>query len=427
MRHYPLLRFIVCVLLVGLLGQARDGVAQDVRPHIVFVIAESEYNTKDTLPAFAKKYLDKEFRCSFVHANPNDRNDVPGLEVLCDADLLVLSMRRCFLPVPQMDHLERFIRAGKPLVVIRVSCAAFAEQGRYKRPGPGQVVWQRFDQEVLGCNYQGYDGESRKTGCDVWILPEAADYPILKDVKPAKFHSRSWPYKMRPLAETATPLMMGRSSKDKPEEPVAWTNTYNGGRVFYTSLEQAFDIMCVSLEAIVSHAQSRGVRFAVELHNALTARPDMLVKLTERFGPDELGVNFDTGNSFLAGNDPVEYLRKVADRVIHVHIKDIPESQLHERGKVTGTRVGVAAGDGVLDLPGIVDVLAKAGYQGVLSVECDTLEQAKKSLPYLNRVFAESVAGHQAARRIRLDDHAGGRGGQTPLAAKVPQMKTQEY
>ena len=158
----------------------------------------------------------------------------------------------------------------------------------------------------------------------------------------------------------------------------------------WMSLDSGFDVMCVSLEAILPHAQSRGVRYAMELHNALTARPDMLERLLARFGPEELGVNFDTGNSFLAGNDPVAYLGRVADRVIHVHVKDIPESQLHQRGKVTGTRVGVAAGDGVLDLEGIVAVLARAGYQGVLSVECDTLQQARKSFSYLGTLLGGS-------------------------------------
>ncbi len=158
----------------------------------------------------------------------------------------------------------------------------------------------------------------------------------------------------------------------------------------WMSLDQAFDVMCISLEAIIPHAQSHGVRYAMELHNALTARPDMLKKLLTRFGPDELGVNFDTGNSFLAGNDPVEYLREVADRVIHVHIKDIPSEQLHLRGRVTGTRVGVAAGEGEIDLPGVVAVLSEAGYDGVLSVECDTLEQARRSLTYLRWLLGET-------------------------------------
>lgn len=210
--------------------------ARDGRPHLVFVIAEAEYGSKETLPAFAKQHLDQDFRLSFVYADPEDRNHLPGLEVLYDADLLVLSMRRRFLPVVEMDHLERFIRSGKPLVALRTSCVPFAASGGLGRPGPGHVVWQRFDREVLGSNYQGYDPESRKTGCDVWILPEAAGHPILRGVDPAGFHSPSWLYRMRPLAETVRPLVMGRWSDDSEPEPVAWTHSHDGGRVFYTSL-----------------------------------------------------------------------------------------------------------------------------------------------------------------------------------------------
>lgn len=186
------------------------------------------------------------------------------------------------------------------------------------------------------------------------------------------------PYLQRAIefaAEVDCPVVMS----DEGPVPEQWM-----------SLQQGFDIMCVSLEAIIPRARSCGVQFAIELHNALTARPDMLLKLLQRFGPGELGVNFDTGNSFLAGNDPVEYLRNVADRVIHVHVKDVPRRQLHQRGKVTGTRVGVAAGDGVVDLEGVVGVLAEVGYDGVLSIECDSLEQARKSLPYMNRLFNQT-------------------------------------
>ena len=151
----------------------------------------------------------------------------------------------------------------------------------------------------------------------------------------------------------------------------------------WMTLERGFDLMLASLDEVVGHAHRRGVLYAMELHNALTARPDYLIRLLGSYGPSDLGVNFDTGNAFLAGNDPVGYLGQVAGRVVHVHIKDIPESQLGERGKVTGTRVGVAAGQGVIDLPGIVETLRAAGFDGVLSVECDTLAQAQSSLPYL--------------------------------------------
>jgi sugar phosphate isomerase/epimerase len=163
----------------------------------------------------------------------------------------------------------------------------------------------------------------------------------------------------------------------------------------WMSLEQGFDVLCLSLESVVAYAQKRQVKFALEMHNALTTRPDYLRRILAQFGPGELGLNFDTGNSFLAGNDPVEHARQVAQRVVHVHLKDIPEWLLAERGRVTGARVGVAIGGGVVDLRGVVSALATAGYQGVLSVECGTLTQAKASLPTVRELVRDAVDGKQ--------------------------------
>jgi sugar phosphate isomerase/epimerase len=191
------------------------------------------------------------------------------------------------------------------------------------------------------------------------------------------------PYLMKAIdlaSEVHCPIVMS----DEGPLPAGWM-----------SLERGFEILCISLEAVIRHAEPKGVRVAVELHNALTTRPEYLARLLERFGPDELGVNFDTGNFFLAGNDPVEALRPMAHRVIHVHAKEIPASQLHERGHVTGTRVGVAVGDGVIDFAGIVAVLATAGFQGTLGVECDTLEQAARSLPRLRALISAAAANRR--------------------------------
>lgn len=173
-------------------------------------------------------------------------------------------------------------------------------------------------------------------------------------------------------AEVNCPIVMS----DEGPVPTEWMD-----------LNRAFDLMCLTLERIVAHAQEHGVQFAIELHNALTTQSRFLKLLLQRFGPQDLGINFDTGNSFLAGNDPLELLDQIADRVVHVHVKDIPESMLHLRGNVTGTRVGVAAGDGVVDLAGILSRLHAENYQGVLSVECDTFDQAVQSRLYLERLI----------------------------------------
>lgn len=214
-----------------------DKFTGDNRLHAVFVIAEQEYKSQETLPAFAKAYLEKDFRCTFLYATADKgpgRNDVPGLEALYDADVLVLSMRRRALPVTQMDHLERYIRSPKPLVGIRVSVVPF--QVKPKDRPEGHVIWHDFDREVLGCHYRGYDKRSRESGCDVWIAGQAKGHPILRGIDPSGFHSKSWLYKLNPLTETTTLLMEGRWSQNEPAQPVAFTNTYNGGRVFFTSL-----------------------------------------------------------------------------------------------------------------------------------------------------------------------------------------------
>ena len=102
-----------------------------------------------------------------------------------------------------------------------------------------------------------------------------------------------------------------------------------------------------------------------------------------------LRINYDTGNAFLGGEDPYEGLKAVAGLLVHVHAKDISFQQSEaERGKVTGTPVGCACGDGVIDWRRVVDVLNECGYDGVLSVECGTSEQAARSLAHLTGILS---------------------------------------
>jgi hypothetical protein len=221
--------------LLDLAGLRTTG--HDRRSHIVFVIADDEYRTERTLPEFAHAHLEPTYHCSYVFARgnaPENRHDVPGLDALYDADVLVLSMRRRALPVIQMDHLERYVRSGKPIVALRVSAVPF--QAEPPDRAPGHVIWRDFDQEVLGCHYRGYHGEARDTGTEVWAEPAAKEHPILRGLTNTRFHSAMWLYRVNPLTPTATVLLRGRWSEREPDEPVAWTNTYEGARVFYAAL-----------------------------------------------------------------------------------------------------------------------------------------------------------------------------------------------
>jgi sugar phosphate isomerase/epimerase len=113
-----------------------------------------------------------------------------------------------------------------------------------------------------------------------------------------------------------------------------------------------------------------------------------------------LRVNYDTGNAWLGGADPYEGLQAVVDRVVHVHAKDIdPGTGEALRGKLTGTPVGCACGDGVINWRKVTEILRSANYNGVLSVECGTPEQAERSLHHLKTIL-EAYDEHDALRVV---------------------------
>ncbi len=154
--------------------------------------------------------------------------------------------------------------------------------------------------------------------------------------------------------------------------------------------KEAYDIMRISLKAISETCEENGVYIAVEQHGPYTAKVDRMRRILELVDSPWIRCNFDCGNTYLAGSDPFEMLEAVIDKVVHVHAKDISVKQAEaERGKVTGTAVGCACGDGVIDWRKLVARLKKAGFKGVLSVECGTEDEAVKSLAYLKKVLAE--------------------------------------
>ena len=208
----------------------------DARPHVVFLIGEREYETRSTLPAFARAQLEpRGLRCTFVcAASDTDKkrsHEFPGFEAVGTADLVLVSVRRRGLKRRQLDMLRAHLDAARPLVGIRTASHAFHTRGRHPK---GHAEWKGFDPEVLGGNYHGHHGHKHETEV---TLARAANgregHPILAGVRP--FTSPSWLYKVRPLAGSTTALLVGTIPDAEPE-PVAWTNIYRKARVFYTSL-----------------------------------------------------------------------------------------------------------------------------------------------------------------------------------------------
>jgi sugar phosphate isomerase/epimerase len=153
---------------------------------------------------------------------------------------------------------------------------------------------------------------------------------------------------------------------------------------------EAYNIMRIVLRSIAETCEENGVYIAVEQHGPYTAKIERMKRILSLVDSPWIKCNFDCGNTFLSGSDPYDMLEAVIDKVVHVHAKDISVKQADaERGKVTGTAVGCACGDGVIDWKKLVGRLKKAGYKGVLSVECGTEDQAVRSLAHLTKVLQE--------------------------------------
>lgn len=167
-------------------------------------------------------------------------------------------------------------------------------------------------------------------------------------------------------------------------------NTDEGVRPEWLALEDAWPVMKYTLTKVLRTAERYGIYIAIEPHQSITKTTDGLLRIATLVESDMLRINYDTGNAFLGGEDPYEGLEAVKHLVVHMHAKDISIRHAEEeRGKVTGTPVGCACGDGVIDWRRVVKILRSTGYDGALSVECGTSEQAARSLKHLTQVLAE--------------------------------------
>jgi sugar phosphate isomerase/epimerase len=162
-------------------------------------------------------------------------------------------------------------------------------------------------------------------------------------------------------------------------------NTDEGIRPSWLSDTECFEVMRYTLKTVLRTAERHGVYIGIEPHQSISKTTAGLLRIATLVDSPMLRVNYDTGNAFLGGEDPYVGLQAVLDRVVHVHAKDISvEFAEAEKGKVTGTPVGCACGDGVIDWARVIGILRGAGFDGVLSVECGTPLQAERSLAHLS-------------------------------------------
>lgn len=139
--------------------------------------------------------------------------------------------------------------------------------------------------------------------------------------------------------------------------------------------DQAMEMMKRIYGEVLETAVHYNMIINIEPHGYYTTKPDFMARMLDFFDTPLLRMNMDTGNTFIAGQDPVAFLTRFKDRVSHVHVKDVSQSLAASlRGELTGIAVSqTAIGDGVNvdNIKKCFDILVDIGYDGIVSIECE--------------------------------------------------------
>jgi type 1 glutamine amidotransferase len=221
------------------------------KKNIIFILAEREYQTEQTLPKFAKQYLTKQFVVKFCHAPQEgpQRNLLSNPSFIAKAHLLVVSVRRRAFKEETMNLIREHVSSAKPIIGLRTSSHAFDLK---KSPLPnGHQMWTEWDNEIMGGNYNGHHGKNLI--CTVQKYPNLVSHPIISGIK-FPFETPASLYRNSPLPQKSIPLLSGKV-KGFPAEPIAWTHqTSFGGKVFYTSLGHVDDFKKPAFQTLLTNA-----------------------------------------------------------------------------------------------------------------------------------------------------------------------------
>jgi inosose dehydratase len=154
---------------------------------------------------------------------------------------------------------------------------------------------------------------------------------------------------------------------------------------------------------ILPVAETHNIIVNVEPHGYCTTKPELMAEILNLFDSPCFGMNMDTGNTFIAGRDPVAYVRQFVKKINHIHIKDVsPELAAALRGEVTGIAMSsMAVGDGVNadNIRQCIEILVKSGFDGTMSLECDAQggPLLERSLAWTRKALEEATAAAATA------------------------------
>jgi sugar phosphate isomerase/epimerase len=152
--------------------------------------------------------------------------------------------------------------------------------------------------------------------------------------------------------------------------------------------EEVFRITCDNYRQCLSWAEDYEIIINVEPHGPYTTDVEFMERLFGHFQSEYLRLNMDTGNTFIAGLDPLEYLKAMRRYVTHAHIKDVSQALAAAvRGEETGiasSEVPIGGGVNAENIKKCIAYLKQTQFAGALSIECyGSAENIARSVEFL--------------------------------------------
>lgn len=166
----------------------------------------------------------------------------------------------------------------------------------------------------------------------------------------------------------------------------------------YVMNDEEWDTLCTGINKLGKVAKDMGIKLCFHHHMGTVVQTEEEIdRLMANTDPELFGLLFDCGHLVYCGEDYMSVLNKYADRIRHVHLKDIRPEKVEQVKRehlsfLQGVRLGTftVPGDGVIDFKPIFDVLEKTGYEGYVLVEAEQdpaianpLEYAIKARKYI--------------------------------------------
>ena len=273
---------------------------------IVLVSGDEEYRSEEALTQLAKILAGRHgFDCRVVYAinpatgeiDPNDRTNIPGLEALRTADLMVIATRFRTLPDEQMREVDAYLRSGRPVVGLRTATHGFdfpkgGTFAMYHWRNPDEAFKEGFGRQVLGETWISHHGKHGVEGTRGLVAPDAAGHPILRGIADGDVYGPTDVYGVRlPLPGDSRTLLLGQvvsgltsdtpplaGPKNDPMMPLAWTKTYAieggpTGRVFTSTMGASQDMLSEGFRRLLVNA----CYWATGLEEQIPAQADVAI------------------------------------------------------------------------------------------------------------------------------------------------------